>query len=120
MRTRVAPAVVHFLQGLVVLLLVLIPIAPAWVVLLAVFSPLYPLGFISSDDAVGLPEGYRRWRHFPLKIPMVLLILSTATFSGLNVCLLKCFGEIIAVQDFYNMPVMASSLIVAVICGAVL
>ena len=74
MRTRVAPAVVHFLQGLVVLLLVLIPIAPAWVVLLAVFSPLYPLGLFSSDDAVGLPEGYCRWRRFPLQIPVVLFV----------------------------------------------
>ena len=55
-----------------------------------------------------------------IKIPMVLLIWSTATFSGLNVCLLKCFGEILAVNDFWTMPFMVSSLIVAIICGAIL
>ena len=74
MRTRVVPAIIHFLQALVVLLLVFIPIIPAWVVVLALFSPGYPLGFLSSDDAVGLPEGYRRWRRLPLKIPMVLFV----------------------------------------------
>ena len=51
---------------------------------------------------------------------MVLLIWSTATFSGLNVCLLKCFGEILAVNDFWTMPFMVSSLIVSIILGAIL
>ena len=49
---------------------------------------------------------------------MVLLVLSTATFSGTNLCLFKCFGEILASYDFWNMPVLASSLAIAGVIGA--
>lgn len=53
-----------------------------------------------------------------LKTPMVLLVMSTGAFSGLNLCCFKFFGEILANNDFMNMPVMASALCIAGLIGA--
>ena len=55
-----------------------------------------------------------------VKVPMVLLAWSTATFSGMNLTLLKCFGEIIKAGDFMQLPVMTSFLVVFAISGAIL
>ena len=53
-----------------------------------------------------------------VKLPMVMFSWSTAIFSGMNLCILKCFGEILAQNDFWNMPVMATVLLTSVLVGA--
>ena len=51
---------------------------------------------------------------------MVLLSWSTATFSGMNLTLLKCFGEIIKQGDFSSLPIMTSCLLVFAVSGAII
>ena len=51
---------------------------------------------------------------------MVLLAWSTATFSGMNLTLFKCFGEIIKEGDFMQLPIMSSCLVVFAISGAII
>ena len=51
---------------------------------------------------------------------MVLLVCSIGTFAGVNLCLFKFFGEILTANDFYDMPVMASSLLLIGAIGAVM
>ena len=51
---------------------------------------------------------------------MVLLVCSIGTFAGVNLCLFKFFGEILTANDFWNMPVMAVSLLFVGAIGAVL
>ena len=54
-----------------------------------------------------------------MKVPMVLLAWSTATLSGMNLVLLKCFGEILKAGDFNRMPLFTSLLLVFALSGAV-
>jgi len=50
---------------------------------------------------------------------MVLLVSSTAAFSGLNLCNMKFFGEIVTKYEFWSMPFMASGLFIFGIAGAI-
>ena len=59
---------------------------------------------------------FKRW----LKAPMVLLVWSTATFAGQNLCVFKAFGEILSSQDFWAMPFMASFLFLAGCTGGLI
>ena len=52
-----------------------------------------------------------------LKIPMVLLTWSTGTFSGMNVVLIKCFGEVLKAGDFKRKPIFTSSLLAFALTG---
>ena len=58
---------------------------------------------------------FKRW----LKAPMVLLVWSTATFTGQNLCMFKSFGEIITSNDFYEMPIMAIFILLTGLIGGV-
>ena len=55
-----------------------------------------------------------------LKVPMILLAWSTATFSGMNLVLFKCFGEILKAGDFDRTPVFTSFLVVFALIGALI
>merc|ERR1711933_178035 len=51
---------------------------------------------------------------------MILLVMSTAAFAGLNMCSMKFFLSILAEKAFWNMPVMASALCITGVGGSIL
>ena len=52
-----------------------------------------------------------------LKVPMILLAWSTATFSSVNLVLYKSFGEILKSGEFEKTPISANCLFVFAITG---
>ena len=53
-----------------------------------------------------------------LKVPMVLLVLASATVSGLSVVMLKLFGELIQSRDWQSYyGLMICMLCTLVVCG---
>lgn len=55
-----------------------------------------------------------------LKAPMVLLVWSTATFAGQNLCMFKAFGEILESKDLWNMPIMSFCILLAGLVGGLI
>ena len=72
---RLLPALLHLLQACVLLLLVVLPLAPAWLVFLTlILAPQLALGLGSSNDAKGLPVSWLRWRRLPYLVPLLIVV----------------------------------------------
>lgn len=74
MRGAVGSALLNLLIWLSTLVFGILPLSPLWFTFIVlVASPAALLGYLTSDDAVGLPQWWLRARSFPYVIPLVAL-----------------------------------------------
>ena len=67
-QTRVGPAFVHLVQGIIIMMSCILAIGPVWLTFgfcIAVLTPPTVLGLGSPCEAVGIPHYWLRWRTFP-------------------------------------------------------